>query len=95
MKSVQVLLFAVLRDIFLGHGQTPQYHFIHAKKKVAAQKGDAGYTERKTGAEERLKSLFDTGTVHNPDIYEAWKKSPKKSDMADALCMSVDYMNIK
>lgn len=95
MKSVQVLLFAVLRDIFLGHGQTPQYHFIHAKKKVAAQKGDAGYTERKTGAEERLKSLFDIGAVHNPDIYEAWKKSPKKSDMADALCMSVDYMNIK
>jgi len=95
MKSVQVLLFAVLRDIFLGHGQTPQYHFIHAKKKVVAQKGDAGYTERKIGAEERLKSLFDGGVVHNSQIYEAWKKSPKKSDMADALCMSVDYMNIK
>jgi len=95
MKSVQVLLFAVLRDIFLGHGQTPQYHFIHAKKKVTAQKGDAGYTQRKTGAEERLKSLFDEGAVHNSDIYEAWKKSSKKSDMADALCMSVDYMNIK
>ena len=41
--------------------------------------------------EERLKELFENGQVENPEIYEAWKKSKKKSDMADALCMTVDY----
>ena len=92
MKSVQVLLFAVLRDIFLNHEETPAYHFIHAKKKVSAQSGDAGYSERKSKSEERLKHLFDSGAVHHSEIYEAWKKSSKKSDMADALCMAVDYM---
>jgi len=90
MKSVQILLFAVLREQFLKHGQTPSYHFVHAKKKVEAQKGDAGYSERKSKSEERLKELFEKGEVENPEIYEAWKKSKKKSDMADALCMTVD-----
>ena len=41
-------------------------------------------------SEERLKNLFEKGEVENPEIYEAWKKSKKKSDMADALCMAVD-----
>ena len=93
MKSVQVLLFATLREQFLKNGQTPSYHFVHAKKKVAdAQKGDAGYSERKLKSEERLMSLFDTNAVTNTVIYEEWKKSKKKSDMADALCMAVDYV---
>lgn len=91
MKSVQVLLFAVLREQFLKNGHTPSYHFVHAKKKVSAQKGDAGYAERKSKSEDRLKELFDSGEVENAAIYEAWKKSKKKSDMADALCMTVDY----
>ena len=92
MKSVQVLLFATLRTIFLEHGETPSYHFVHAKKKVTVvQKGDAGYAERKHKSEERLEALFKDGTVTGPTVLEAWKKSPKKSDMADALCMAVDY----
>lgn len=101
MKSVQVLLFAVLREIFLTHEETPAYHFVHAKKKTQTdlvdpldqpQAGDAGYADRKAKSEERLTRLFETGAVVNKEIYEAWKKSPKKSDMADALCMTVDYM---
>ena len=93
MKSVQVLLFATLRSIFLEHDETPSYHFVHAKKKVTVvQKGDAGYAERKHKSEERLEELFEEGTVNGPSILEEWKKSPKKSDMADALCMTVDYM---
>lgn len=92
MKSVQVLLFAVLRENYLQNEQTPTYHFIHAKKKVSAQKGDAGYSERKLKSEERLISLFDTCVIENSIIYEEWKKSKKKSDMADALCMAVDYI---
>jgi hypothetical protein len=92
MKSVQILLFATLRDIFLQNQQTPQYHLVHAKKKVKdAKKGDEGYAERKNKSEERLISLFDTGTVINPILFEEWKKAKKKSDMSDALCMCIDF----
>lgn len=93
MKSVQVLLFATLREIFLSHSQTPSYHFIHAKKKVQdAEKGDAGYNERKSKSESRLIELFDSHKIDNAELYEDWKKSKKKSDMADALCMAVDFL---
>ena len=92
MKSVQVLLFATLREWYLQHDQHPSYHFIHAKKKVGdAPKGDEGYAERKNKSEERLRSLFDQGTVTNSALYTAWKANKKKSDMADALCMCVDF----
>lgn len=92
MKSVQVLLFATLREQFLQNQETPKYHLVHAKKKVLdAQKGDEGYSERKNKSEERLKQLFDNGTVKNDKIYEEWIKSKKKSDMADAICMCVDF----
>lgn len=92
MKSVQVLLFATLREKFLINRQYPEYHLVHAKKKsTGAKKGDEGYAERKNMSEERLKLLFDNKEVHNSKIYEEWKKSKKKSDMADALCMCVDF----
>jgi hypothetical protein len=92
MKSVQVLLFATIREKFLSNSQTPEYHLVHAKKKVSdAKKGDEGYSERKNKSEERLKKLFDEGDVKNDKIYEDWKKAKKKSDMADALCMCVDF----
>jgi hypothetical protein len=92
MKSVQVLLFATLREKFLSNSQTPSYHLVHAKKKVAdAKKGDEGYAERKNKSEERLKALFDEGNVVNQILYEEWNKAKKKSDMADALCMCVDF----
>jgi hypothetical protein len=92
MKSVQVLLFATLREKFLINGQTPEYHLVHAKKKVSdAKMGDEGYSERKSKSEERLKKLFDDGNVVNKEIYDSWQKAKKKSDMADALCMCVDF----
>jgi hypothetical protein len=92
MKSVQVLLFATLREKFLTNNKTPEYHLVHAKKKVTdAKKGDEGYKDRKNKSEERLKTLFDDGTIVNPKIYEEWKKATKRSDMADALCMCVDF----
>ncbi len=93
MKSVQVLLFATLREQFLSNNQTPEYHFVHAKKKVKdAKKGDEGYSERKNKSEERLIALFDEGKVENSVLYEEWRKAKKKSDMADALCMCVDFI---
>jgi len=94
MKSVQVLLFATLREHYLKMGQKPEYHLIHAKKKVDGanianvEKGDAGYKERKNISEERLIKYF--GTTQN-EIYAEWKKAKKKSDMADALCMCIDF----
>jgi hypothetical protein len=91
MKSVQVLLFATLREQVLAHQQYPAYHLVHAKKKVHAEKGDAGYAERKQKSEERLIQLFEQGTLQPTPLYEMWKSSPKKSDMADALCMAVDH----
>jgi len=92
MKSVQVLLFATLREQFLIHRQQPKYHFVHAKKKVTdAPTGDAGYAERKSKSEDRLKQLFDSGSIVNDGLYEKWKKTTKKSDMADAVCMAVDF----
>jgi len=91
MKSVQILLFATLREFFIQHGELPSFHFIHAKKKVQAEKGDAGYAERKLKSEERLQELFETGQVHSDHIYSEWKQAKKKSDMSDALCMAVDF----
>lgn len=92
MKSVQVLLFATLREWFLRHGEHPVYQLVHAKKKVTtAEKGDAGYAERKQKSEQRLEELFASHQVEGADHYEAWKRAKKKSDMADALCMAVDH----
>jgi hypothetical protein len=92
MKSVQVLLFATLRENFLAAGETPAYHLVHAKKKVTdAKKGDEGYAERKSKSEDRLRTLFDNNQVTGDAIYAAWQKAKKKSDMADALCMCVDF----
>jgi hypothetical protein len=95
MKSVQILLFATLREQFLSHGETPQYQFVHAKKKVSdAAKGDAGYAERKNKSEARLVTLFESGLIQGATWYEAWKAAKKQSDMADALCMAVDHNKI-
>jgi len=91
MKSVQVLLFATLREWFLQQDQHPSYHFIHAKKKVEdAPKGDEGYAERKNKSEERLKVYFEQSSS-NKDIFTMWKNTKKKSDMADAFCMCIDF----
>lgn len=108
MKSVQVLLFAVLRERFLqeqerslGCGETaplPTFHLVHAKKKVKGDgiaKGDAGYKARKDGSEKRLEELFATNTVAGADHLAAWVAAKKKSDMADALCMCVDFLGGK
>jgi hypothetical protein len=92
MKSVQVLLFATLREMYLQHNQYPSYHFIHAKKKVGdAVKGDEGYAERKLKSEERVHTLFEQGTITSPVFYKQWQQAKKKSDMADALCMCIDF----
>jgi hypothetical protein len=97
MKSVQVLLFAVLRDAFLREGLVGTgFHLVHAKKKVeGATAGDEGYAERKKGSEDRLEELFRTGAIRDTGVLEAWRASKKRSDMSDALCMCVDAARTK
>jgi len=92
MKSVQVLLFAVIRDAFLREGLRPSYHLVHAKKKVTGTEGgDAGYAARKQGSEDRLEELYRTGAVRDTTgVLDAWRSAKKRSDMSDALCMCVD-----
>lgn len=93
MKSVQVLLFASLREVFLQHDQRPSYHFIHAKKKVTdAEAGDEGYKERKNKSELRAVAMFTDGTVKGDAVYQHYTAAKKKSDMADALCMCIDFI---
>ena len=94
MKSVQVLLFATLRERFLQAGLSPQFHLVHAKKKVQdAEAGDAGYAERKSKSEQRVAELLRTGTIvaTEPAVLHSWTTMKKKSDMADAVCMCYDY----
>ena len=91
MKSVQVLLFATLREQFLKDqkDQKPEYHLVHAKKKSdGCKEGDEGYKERKNRSEERLIEYFKG---NGSTILEEWSKAKKKSDMADALCMCIDF----
>lgn len=97
MKSVQVLLFATLREMYFQNKKTeviPRFHLVHAKKKVqGVTKGDEGYKERKEKSEERVNELLKNKSVTiSKEIEENWSKSKKKSDMADALCMCLDYI---
>jgi hypothetical protein len=95
MKSVQVLLFATLRELYFQNQNDiiPRFHLVHAKKKVLmAPKGDEGYKERKEKSEERINDIFkDTSIKISKEIINIWNISKKKSDMADALCMCFDF----
>lgn len=91
MKSVQILLFATLRDILQPN--PPKLSLVHAGKKVqGAEKGDAGYKERKAGSEARIDSFMKLETFLNPQVWKPiWESAKKKSDLADALCMCIDH----
>jgi hypothetical protein len=93
MKSVQVLLFATLREQYLRNNLRPQFYLVHAKKKVqTAPKGDEGYKERKQKSEDKIQELLTTNTLHISEaLKDNWSKATKKSDMADALCMCLDF----
>ena len=94
MKSVQILLYATLRENALREGRGTKLHLVHAKKKVMdAEAGDAGYAERKAKSEDRVKELFSSGTISGKDAHTHWLSSKKKSDMADAVCMCVDFIS--
>jgi hypothetical protein len=94
MKSVQMMLFATLRDLLKG---PPRIRLVHASKKSAgATKGDEGYSERKNMTETAVeKGLLDGSIVCMPEStrHAGWfKEQSKKSDLADCLIMVQDAL---
>jgi hypothetical protein len=95
MKSVQMMLFATLRDL-LGAGQAPpKLRLVHAGRKTAgsatAKKGDEGYSDRKNASEERIIKGIAGGKIVLVDRDSSWfMKQSKRSDLADCLCMVMD-----
>jgi hypothetical protein len=95
MKSVQMMLFATLRDLCRDlAGQPPPVRLVHAgRKTVGATGGDEGYAERKGASEARVMAGFRAGKIdsernaHDKDWFTAQKK---RSDLADCLCMVMD-----
>jgi hypothetical protein len=97
MKSVQILLFATLRDLL--QSPPPPLKLVHAGKKVkGAEKGDAGYKERKAGSEARVEQiLYSACTPALQDAKpwrEVWTRATKKSDLADAFSMCMDATGV-
>jgi hypothetical protein len=90
MKSVQILLFATIRDLLSQ--PPPQLKLVHAGKKVQGQeKGDAGYKARKAGSEARVDEFLKSSTLQNAAVWRTlFGKAAKKSDLADALSMCLD-----
>lgn len=94
MKSVQILLFATLRDILQPN--PPTLKLVHAKVKVAGTTGDEGYAERKAGSEKRVETSLQSGTVARSQHWKAHlAKYTKKNDLTDAYCMCLDSLGQK
>lgn len=92
MKSVQILLFATLRDLLQP---PPQLRLVHAKVKVAAQTGDEGYQERKAGSEKRVQDFLVSGKLSRAQHWRQHLASyTKKNDLTDAFCMCLDSLGI-
>jgi hypothetical protein len=92
MKSVQMMLFATIRDLC---SPRPKVRLVHAGRKTSgATKGDEGYAERKGASEARVMAGIGAGTVRIdcPDGRGVgwFGEQKKKSDLADCLCMVMD-----
>jgi len=90
MKSMQILLFATIRErvlpgiSFVG--------FVHAGKKTKGTAGgDAGYSERKKASETRVQDWFQKENVAEKGKWlDFLKGNHKKNDLCDCLCMCLD-----
>jgi hypothetical protein len=95
MKTVQMLLYATLRDAFLNSGHpTIPFKLVHAGMKVKGKAtGTAGYADRKKGSEDRTEAaLVKTTVVRGAEWLAFFKGNKKRSDLADAFCMCLDSM---
>lgn len=99
MKTVQMMLYATLRDTFYSKYPTqkpPQFRLVHAKVKVqGAEKGDAGYKARKEGSEARvLETLRKNKVTLTQQWLDYFQGHKKRSDLADAFCMCLDGVRV-
>jgi len=87
MKSVQILLFATLRDML--QPDPPVLKLVHAGKKITGMEtGDAGYKSRKDASEAKVVEWLEKGKIAGAAPWLAvFKSHTKKSDLADAFCM--------
>ena len=97
MKSVQMMLFATMRDLlydFSGRTKPPTLRLVHAGRKTAgATKGDEGYSERKNASENRVIAGITAGNITFSARDVTWfRAQSKKSDLADCLCMVMDSL---
>lgn len=91
MKSVQILLFATLRDLL--QPLPPKLRLVHAKIKVAAKKGDEGYKDRKEGSEKRVLESLSGNQIRDALRWRTHLASySKKNDLTDAFCMCLDAL---
>ena len=88
MKSLQILLFATLRERLPG----VTVGFVHASRKTkGATAGDKGYSERKKASETRVDEWFEKETVTEKEKWRLFLVGQKKkSDLCDTLCMCLD-----
>jgi hypothetical protein len=95
MKTVQLLLFASLRERYLIEKKSVAFYFVHASKKVKGEKsGDDGYKDRKKGGIERARTFllaFPEGHVQRKWLTYIESVS-KKDDLCDTLCMLLDQL---
>jgi hypothetical protein len=94
MKTVQILLYASLRDLLQPN--PPHVRLVHAGVKVKGkQSGDKGYKERKQGSEEKTAALLaQAGKVKDAQRWQAHlKQHSKQNDLTDAFCMCADALS--
>lgn len=96
MKSVQMLLFATIRDIL--QPSPPTIRLVNASKKLKGldiKKGDEGYSDRKKGSENRVNKLLGNKNnyIDKNNLIVKYTESSKKNDLSDAFCMCIDALN--
>ena len=93
MKSVQILLFATLRDMLQPN--PPALKLVHAGKKVQVEeKGDAGYKDRKAASEAKVRKVLEEKTADGAKWLAFFGSHTKKNDLADAFCMCIDKLSV-
>jgi hypothetical protein len=94
MKTVQILLFATLRDVL--QPAPPPLKLVHAGKKVKGKAtGDAGYKSRKDASEEAVIAILKEGKIRDAARWLThFEAQAKRSDLADAFCMCCDALGL-
>uniref|UniRef100_A0A6C0D666 Mitochondrial resolvase Ydc2 catalytic domain-containing protein n=1 Tax=viral metagenome TaxID=1070528 RepID=A0A6C0D666_9ZZZZ len=88
MKTVQVLLYATLRDIL--QPVVPKMHLIHAGKKIQGKAtGEAGYKDRKEASVSETKEFLKKN-IQESKFVDMFNNSKKQNDLADSLLMAIE-----